>query len=264
MKYNPHDLTTQYKEIYVKTADRILVSRVYPGELPDEVARRAGGLQCDELGNMLTATENSGATPLASENPFIAPKRQTFSKEEVERQQEEYRRQWFDAQAKQRARREEVLDLRHRDEWFEYHRPVTIEEIDSMTGIKFEHLVARLLGFANYRDIELTPINDQGTDIICISPNGDRTAVQTKRYSGSVGNSAVQEVLGGMVFHSCRRGIVVCSTKFTESAQELAQCDDRIELWDRDMLLARMKQFWPKEIPDFSEEAYSKLNDLEI
>lgn len=60
--------------------------------------------------------------------------------------------------------------------------------------------------------------------------------VQAKRYSGSVGNAAVQQIVAAMRMHSSSGAIVVTNSFFTRSAKELAQANS-VDLVDRRELI---------------------------
>ena len=111
-----------------------------------------------------------------------------------------------------------------------------IAQTDKMTGRQFEKFIADLYRDLGY-EVELTPESgDQGADVLVTMEKGIRMAVQTKRYEGSVGNSAVQEAIAGRVFYHCQRAAVITNSQFTPSAQELAKKDKAIELINRDAL----------------------------
>ena len=85
--------------------------------------------------------------------------------------------------------------------------------------------------------VELTPYRgDQGADLVVVNENGERTAVQAKNYRDPVGNSAIQEVLGGMRYYRCNKGLVVTTSQFTASARELVAARNDVELWDGNKL----------------------------
>jgi restriction system protein len=63
---------------------------------------------------------------------------------------------------------------------------------------------------------------DQGADIIA-SKGERRVIIQAKRYSGAVGNKAVQEVVGAILFYGGTEGCVVTNSTFTPAACALAQ-----------------------------------------
>jgi HJR/Mrr/RecB family endonuclease len=63
---------------------------------------------------------------------------------------------------------------------------------------------------------------DQGVDLIA-ECHGIRIAIQVKRYNNAAANDSVQQVFAGMVHWGCQRCVVVTCSRFTSSAQALAQ-----------------------------------------
>jgi len=126
----------------------------------------------------------------------------------------------------------------------------TLAQIDGMEGYEFEKCmkdVFEKLGYSAHH----TPLSgDQGADLILTSKNGPRIAVQTKRYSYSVSNKAVQEVVAAKAFHRCTNGIVVTNSYFTASAKELAKAND-IELIDRNELKKLINRISPVDSTDW-------------
>lgn len=110
----------------------------------------------------------------------------------------------------------------------------TIDDVDLMTGFEFEDFVGKLfekMGFS----VQVTKSSgDQGVDVLA-EKNGNRIGIQAKCYSNTVGNKAVQEIVAGVTFYNCDKGIVVTNNWFTNSAIELAKANN-IVLWDRNML----------------------------
>jgi len=114
-------------------------------------------------------------------------------------------------------------------EFREYHekrsRSASEPEFEELSGTEFETYLARLLkqdGFENIRGTAAT--GDQGADLLATKDN--RTIViQAKRYRGSVGNKAVQEVVAAVKFYSADEGWVITSGTFTMSAKALAQAN---------------------------------------
>ena len=95
----------------------------------------------------------------------------------------------------------------------------------NMTGIQYERFVAKKLAKQGYTNIEMTPKSgDFGVDILA-RKNGMRIAIQCKRYSGSVGVHAIQEVEGGRKYYGCDKAIVITDSSFTTAAEKMA---DRI------------------------------------
>jgi HJR/Mrr/RecB family endonuclease len=88
------------------------------------------------------------------------------------------------------------------------------DEFEKYVGDIFRHLgfTVALIGKSG----------DQGVDVIACR-GLLRVAIQTKRYIGSVGNAAVQEVYAGMAHHRCQRGVVVTNSAFTPGAVALGE-----------------------------------------
>jgi HJR/Mrr/RecB family endonuclease len=81
---------------------------------------------------------------------------------------------------------------------------------------------------------------DQGVDLI-VTKNNIKIGVQTKCYSGTVGNKAIQEIVAGVIHHQLHQGIVITNNFFTPSAIELAKTNDII-LWDRNILKEKINE----------------------
>lgn len=111
----------------------------------------------------------------------------------------------------------------------------TLAEIDKMNGYKFEEFMKQVYEQLGYSVCQTPLSGDQGADLILTSKRRKRIAVQVKRYSGKVSNSAVQEVVAAKGFYKCAEGIVVTNSYFTESAKELAKANF-IDLVDRNKL----------------------------
>lgn len=96
------------------------------------------------------------------------------------------------------------------------------KEFEKMTGIEFEKFVGSCFENKGYKVKVTKATGDQGVDLILEDEKGVLTAVQVKRYSGSVGNKAVQEVVASMKFYDCDKAMIVTTGEFTKSAFELA------------------------------------------
>lgn len=106
--------------------------------------------------------------------------------------------------------------------WQRAHGHARAEELDRLSGPEFESYLAGLFRAQGYT-VELTPVSgDYGADLILVK-NGQRIAVQAKRYAGSVGVAAVQEALSGQAYYQCDTAWVVTTGAFTTNAVELAK-----------------------------------------
>lgn len=98
---------------------------------------------------------------------------------------------------------------------------ITVQEIEHLNGFEFEELIGELFRKAGYKVKVTKKSGDQGADLV-IEKDGVCTAIQTKKYAGSVGNTAVQEVVAAMKYYDCDKAMVITTGSFTKGAFELA------------------------------------------
>ncbi len=116
------------------------------------------------------------------------------------------------------------------------HRQYSVKQFDIMNGHTFERACADILKSNGFKNVEVTKgSGDFGVDILA-EKNGIRYAVQCKRYSNKLDNTPIQEVIGGLAYYHCQKGIVMTNSYFTEPANTLAKVNN-VELWDRDKLV---------------------------
>jgi restriction endonuclease Mrr len=94
--------------------------------------------------------------------------------------------------------------------------------VHDLSGEEFETHIAKLLRSYGFEVLGTPRTGDQGADLIAMK-NGNKIVIQAKRYQGSVGNGAVQEVIGAVKFYGTHEGWVVTNSTFTPSAKALAQ-----------------------------------------
>ncbi len=106
--------------------------------------------------------------------------------------------------------------------------------ISQMTWIEFERFLANIFKSSGYV-IDMTPESwDQWADIIA-EKNGRKIIIQAKRYTSSVWNGAVQEVIWAIRYYEWNEWWVITNSTFTNSARELARVN-HITLIDGDSL----------------------------
>lgn len=121
----------------------------------------------------------------------------------------------------------------------------SLQDIDLMSGAEFEEFVARMFTQMGYIT-EVTKLSgDYGVDVIA-EKDGSKIGIQAKCYSGSVSNSAIQEIVAGMKYYNCQKGLVVTNSKFTKAAIELAKSNN-IQLWDRKVLEEKIPEIFRDE-----------------
>ncbi len=102
--------------------------------------------------------------------------------------------------------------------------------LNNLTGEEFEELLKAYFRKNGYK-VQLTPKSgDYGADLI-VKKNGEKIIVQAKRYKGSVGISAVQEVIGAKEYYNGDKALVITNSYFTPAAKELAG-KTKVKLWD--------------------------------
>ena len=109
-----------------------------------------------------------------------------------------------------------------------------------MKGEDFEDCMKDIYERLGYSVKGTQKTGDQGEDLI-LSKDGEKIAVQVKRYSNKVSNKAIQEVVAAKGFYRCSKGIVVTNNYFTASAKTLAKSND-VDLVDRDELKNLIKE----------------------
>ncbi len=119
---------------------------------------------------------------------------------------------------------------------------VSIKDIDKLSGYGFENFLKSLFEKMGYKVEQTKSSKDQGADLV-VSKLGEKIVVQAKRYSGKVGNKAIQEITAAIKHYEADRGMVVTNSEFTRSAMELAKSNN-IELIDRYKLEKLINRFW--------------------
>lgn len=108
-------------------------------------------------------------------------------------------------------------------------------DIDKMTGDEFERYLSILFEKLGYRvEIVGSHNGDYGTDLL-IEKQGERTAVQAKRWQNPVGIKSIQEVYGSLHIYDATKALVVTNNYYTKQAKRLAETNN-VELWNRDTL----------------------------
>lgn len=107
-----------------------------------------------------------------------------------------------------------------------------MEILDQSTGLEFENEIAKILPLVGFEEVTVSKgSSDQGIDIFA-KKDGENFGIQCKKYSSSVGNKAVQEVISGKEFFNLDKAIVITNSSFTISANELAH-KANVTLWNR-------------------------------
>lgn len=116
-----------------------------------------------------------------------------------------------------------------------------ISDVDSMTGLEFEHFTANLLSRIGYTNVSVTKSSgDHGIDVLA-QRDGTSYAIQCKNYINKLDNTPVQEVYAGKDYYQRDVGVVITNSTFTAGARELADALG-ILLWDRQILIEMIRK----------------------
>lgn len=115
-----------------------------------------------------------------------------------------------------------------------------IYKVDQMSGEDFERFLGELFKKRGYKVSYTATSGDYGADLV-LKDGKDTIVVQAKRYSGSVGVKAVQEIIGAVRMYKATEAWVVTNSHFTRQAEKLADIND-VYLIDREELLQLMKK----------------------
>ncbi len=118
---------------------------------------------------------------------------------------------------------------------------VTLQKVDAMDPFLFQDLIGMIFETRGYLVRPVRKRQDQGADVI-VERGQERLVIQTKLYSGNVGNEAVQEVVGARGHYTCTRASVITNQFFTPFAEELAGTTG-VELVDRKKLEIMLDEF---------------------
>jgi HJR/Mrr/RecB family endonuclease len=132
------------------------------------------------------------------------------------------------------------------------------DDFDQMNGYQFEEYIGNLYRKLGYSVQNTALSGDQGADLI-LTKDGEKTAVQVKRYSNKVTNKAVQEVVASKALYNCARCIVVTNNYYTNSALELANANG-VELIDRGNLHKLITRNRQEEVMPSTSNDYQRLN----
>jgi restriction system protein len=136
--------------------------------------------------------------------------------------------------------RELAHQRQEKAEWQRRFGVAKARELDHLTGEEFEDYLAGLFREQGYETELTSATGDYGADLI-LSKDGQRIAVQAKRYRGSVGVQAVQEALSGQSYYRCDAAWVITTGAFTPNALQLAAMSG-VKMIDRSELGNLMAQ----------------------
>jgi len=93
---------------------------------------------------------------------------------------------------------------------------------DGMDGIEFEKYLEKLFNALDYKVIRTPGSKDMGADLI-LRTKTKIIAVEAKRWTGTIGNSVIRSIVGGMQYHNADEGWVVTNSSFSDLAYKQAK-----------------------------------------
>lgn len=114
-----------------------------------------------------------------------------------------------------------------------------ITQIDHMTGLQFEQRLLVHFQSLGWRVRTTKTTGDFGADLVGRRPDGTRVVIQAKRWQGSVGVGAVQEVHAARGYYRAPDALLITNSHLSVAARELA-ARTGVEVWDRARLVAEL------------------------
>lgn len=112
-----------------------------------------------------------------------------------------------------------------------------ITQIDHMTGVQFEQRLLVHFQSLGWWVRTTKATGDFGADLVGSRPDGTRVVIQAKRWQGSVGVGAVQEVHAARGYYQAPDALLITNSHLSVAARELA-ARTGVGVWDRARLVA--------------------------
>ncbi|MDQ5769574.1 restriction endonuclease, partial [Thiothrix subterranea] len=109
------------------------------------------------------------------------------------------------------------------------------EKLDNINPHTFERIIAKLLSFMGYANIEATKKSrDGGIDIVAYSDIGKlhriKTVVQVKRIKANVGTPVVDNLRGAMNACGADRGLIITTSDFSKDCRKSTKHDSALKV----------------------------------
>lgn len=135
--------------------------------------------------------------------------------------------------------------------------PGTVADLDALSGIEFEETMQAILRDRGWQ-LDLTAVTgDFGADLIGRGPDGATWVIQAKRWKGSVGIEAVQQVLGAQAYYHSQKALLVTTAPLTKAAAELAE-QTHVAVWARDDIVSMFADFRTQRMGSWYSAPFSK------
>jgi len=116
-----------------------------------------------------------------------------------------------------------------------------MSHVDEITGVELEQYLQGVLRTRGYQAETTKASNDLGVDLI-LTKDGDRVAVQVKRYGTAISRRAISDAVAGTRHYRCSKAMVVMNNYFTRGAKALAESTECM-LVDRTVLGGWIREY---------------------
>jgi restriction system protein len=119
----------------------------------------------------------------------------------------------------------------------------TIEDVDQMSGLEFEHFLAPVFRGQGYYVEVTNSSGDFGGDLV-LKKGKEKSVIQAKRYGEEkkVGVDAINQVVGAAGYYNATVKIVITNRYYTNAAKITAKRNG-VTLIDRDDLIRMINQY---------------------
>lgn len=115
------------------------------------------------------------------------------------------------------------MNILNRIKFGSFLRSITINKIDTLSGVEFEKFVADFFDYLGYKTTLTVASGDNGIDIISKSRRYS-IGIQTKLYyNHNVNNKAIQEVYSGKNYYNLDYALAITNWKFSAPSLNLAK-----------------------------------------
>jgi hypothetical protein len=119
-------------------------------------------------------------------------------------------------------------------------RLTRLDHLQELGGYRFEELMTRLFSSIGFSARRTRGSRDGGVDIEA-ERGGETVLIQCKNHKYPIGPAPVRDLFGVMASTGAHRGILVCTSTFTEAAKTFAK-KNRVELIDGKAVIEMIKR----------------------
>jgi len=135
--------------------------------------------------------------------------------------------------------------------------------LETINGFEFEQLIGKVLRSKGNSAVVTQKTGDGGIDIDAVI-DGEKTAVQCKHHlNKTITRADIDNLIGVMARDKIKKGLFVCTGKFSKSTQETAE-QNNITLWDLDKVISELISLGDFKIGGENETQLSQIRPKEL